>query len=370
MARTLVIGELSGLDSPQGEGAAGELVASPSVADAASSFDPATLDAVLLRSAQTGPQVVAACQQLAASPLKGVPLVVLGSEPLHAARAFAGGAADFWREPADARLLAVALPALRRLRTAPAAPQAAPQPAVVLVADDDAFFRRRVADLVQADGYSTLQAASGHEVLALLDGWPRPALCVMDLFMPGLGGTEVLQHMRDNPRWAGIPVIAVSGVRRDQALAAELARLGVQDFVDKEIVSIESLGALVDEYLSTTRRRMASTRVSTFVLVGYRRTPEDPWLTGFICNLSQKGAFVRTLVPPREGETFHLRMDLGRDRLTLAARVAWTRLPEQRSHEPYGMGIEFLEMGPEAERQVRDWVANACTLPEAVGAAR
>jgi len=240
----------------------------------------------------------------------------------------------------------------------------------VLIADDDVFFRRRVADLVEADGYSTLQAASGPEMLSLLDGTPRPALCVMDLFMPGLGGTEVLQRMRDTPRWASLPVIAVSGVRRDRALVAELARLGVQDFVDKEVVSIESLGALVDEYLSTTRRRAASTRVSTFVLVSFRRSPEEPWLPGFICNLSPKGAFVRTLVPPKDGETFHLRVDLGRDRLTLAARVAWTRLPEKRSHEPYGMGVEFADLAPEAEQQVREWVANACTLPEAVGAAR
>ncbi|MGC4119671.1 MAG: response regulator [Myxococcales bacterium] len=366
MPRTLVIGDLpADLLSP----ALGRLVSAPSV-EAAALLDPTGLDAVVLRSAKTGPQVEAACRQVAASKLKGLPLAVAGTEPLHAARAFAGGASDFWREPLDARVLAVSLPALQRLKSAPPAPKASPRPAHVLVADDDAFFRRRVAELVEADGYATMQAASGHEALEKLDGTPRPALCVMDLFMPGLGGTEVLQRMQDNPRWAKIPVIAVSGVRRDQALVSELARLGVQDFVDKEIVSIESLGALVDEYLSVTRRRQASTRVSTFVLVSYRRSPEEPWLTGFVCNLSEKGAFVRTLVPPREGETFHLRMDLGRDRITVGARVAWTRLPEQRSHEPYGMGIEFAELGADADRQVHDWVANACTLPEAVGAAR
>jgi hypothetical protein len=144
----------------------------------------------------------------------------------------------------------------------------------------------------------------------------------------------------------------------------------VQDFVDKEVVSIESLGALVDEYLSTTRRRAASTRVSTFVLVSFRRSPEEPWLAGFICNLSPKGAFVRTLVPPKDGETFHLRVDLGRDRLT--RRRAWPGRACRRSAAtmPYGMGVEFADLAPEAEQQVREWVANACTLPEAVGAAR
>lgn len=367
MPRTLVVGNLP--EDLRGAPGLGELVSVPTLAET-ESVDPATVDAVVLRAAQTGAEVERACREIAGSKFKGLPLAVAGTEPLHAARAFAWGACDFWREPLDAHVLAVALPALRRLKTAPPAPKPAPRPAHVLIADDDAFFRRRVSELVESDGYSTLQAASGHEVLARLDGSPRPALLVMDVFMPGLGGTEVLQRMRDNPLWANLPVIAVSGVRRDQALVAELGRLGVQDFVDKEVVSIESLGALVDEYLSVTRRRQASTRVSTFVLVGYRRGADDPWLTGFICNLSRKGAFVRTLVPPAEGETFNLRMDLGRERVTVAARVAWTRSPEKRSHEPYGVGIEFADLGSEAERQLDEYVARACTLPEAVGEPR
>jgi CheY-like chemotaxis protein len=220
-----------------------------------------------------------------------------------------------------------------------------------------------VADLVEANGYTVLTAKTGLEALTQLDAVPPPTLCVMDLFMPGLGGTELLQRMRDNPLWKGIPVIAVSGARRDKALVDELERLGVQDFVDKQVVSIDSLGALVEEYLGPARRRSPHKRVSTFALAEFRRIPTEPWLTGLVCNLSLGGAFLRTLLPPKADQLIQVRIDLGPTRITTACRVAWSRSLLTGHSEPFGMGVDFADLGADALKTLGDWVASASTLP-------
>jgi len=71
MPRTLVIGAVGAELQPSRVGPAlGELVTAPTLAEAVATFDPGSLDALVLGTAQTAEQVAQACQQLAASSLE------------------------------------------------------------------------------------------------------------------------------------------------------------------------------------------------------------------------------------------------------------------------------------------------------------
>ena len=99
-------------------------------------------------------------------------------------------------------------------------------PGTVLLVDDDDDFRLALADALTADGCQVLEVPTGEAALALLEDaaksrGPVPDLLVLDLLMPGMSGTEVLQRMRRSNRWAKLPVLVVTGVN-DQMLPVRL----------------------------------------------------------------------------------------------------------------------------------------------------
>jgi CheY-like chemotaxis protein len=79
----------------------------------------------------------------------------------------------------------------------------------VLIVEDNEKNTKLFRDVLQATGYSTLEAATGEEALALAvqNG---PALVLMDVQLPGIDGVETLARLRADRRTAFIPVLAVT----------------------------------------------------------------------------------------------------------------------------------------------------------------
>ncbi|MFO0575460.1 MAG: response regulator [Polyangia bacterium] len=93
----------------------------------------------------------------------------------------------------------------------------------VLVADDDEDCAHLLEVVLRQAGYSTRVARTGTEVLRLLQ-LVRPALILMDWWMPELDGLECTRRIRSEPELCGIPIVAVTAgcLRgdRERALAA------------------------------------------------------------------------------------------------------------------------------------------------------
>lgn len=70
-------------------------------------------------------------------------------------------------------------------------------PISVLVVDDVTLVRERMAELIEADERLELvgEASEGREALELI-GARQPAIVVLDVFMPGMAGDEVLYRLR------------------------------------------------------------------------------------------------------------------------------------------------------------------------------
>jgi CheY-like chemotaxis protein len=83
----------------------------------------------------------------------------------------------------------------------------------VLVVDDDDFGRQTLGRILEAVGYSVLQAADGAEALRRLRRTPPAGLIILDLLMPGFDGWQFFEEQRSDPRLADIPVLVVSAVR-------------------------------------------------------------------------------------------------------------------------------------------------------------
>jgi DNA-binding NtrC family response regulator len=79
---------------------------------------------------------------------------------------------------------------------------------MALVVDDDQFMGDLVSQILMNDGYNTVVCTNFEHALKIYST-SRIHLVVTDIFMPGMGGIEGIQHLRDGAH--GSRIIAMSG---------------------------------------------------------------------------------------------------------------------------------------------------------------
>jgi CheY-like chemotaxis protein len=83
---------------------------------------------------------------------------------------------------------------------------------LVLVADDDAAVCESMSELLEAKGYSVMQADNGQKALEVLrEGARLPCMVVLDLTMPVMEGQAFLMLRSVYPVLRNVPVVVISG---------------------------------------------------------------------------------------------------------------------------------------------------------------
>jgi DNA-binding NarL/FixJ family response regulator len=101
----------------------------------------------------------------------------------------------------------------------------------ILVVDDDPGMRALIASVLDAAGRAVREASTAKEALAAARE-ERPALVLLDVCLPGLGGYTILRDLR---RLLGeeLPVVFISGERTDPLDSASGLFLGADDYIVK-----------------------------------------------------------------------------------------------------------------------------------------
>jgi CheY-like chemotaxis protein len=116
---------------------------------------------------------------------------------------------------------------------------AAESPATVLVVDDDRDVVASMSELLQLLGYRTLVAYDGDAGVAAARQH-RPAVAILDLHMPRMGGVLACTQLRQDPLTADMKLVALTG--SDQASDREAAQLaGFDHYLVKPVM----VGALL-----------------------------------------------------------------------------------------------------------------------------
>ena len=102
----------------------------------------------------------------------------------------------------------------------------------ILVVDDQKLARTKLALAVKALGHVAKVASSGRQALELLEQ-SAVDLVLLDMIMPDQNGIDVLRALKSHPDFKNVPVIVVSGLDSNTALAIEAIRLGAEDFLPK-----------------------------------------------------------------------------------------------------------------------------------------
>lgn len=80
----------------------------------------------------------------------------------------------------------------------------------ILVAEDDALTRDLIRYSLEQVGFDIITATNGREALQHIIMRP-PDLVLLDIFMPGISGLEVIEHVRDHDDFRSVRIIAITG---------------------------------------------------------------------------------------------------------------------------------------------------------------
>ena len=102
---------------------------------------------------------------------------------------------------------------------------------LVLVVDDEASIRRSLEGVFKDEGFSVVLAEDGESAIRILMN-TRPALILLDIWMPGMDGLETLRKIKEIHQ--DIPVVMISG-HATISTAVAATRLGAMDFLEKPL---------------------------------------------------------------------------------------------------------------------------------------
>jgi two-component system, OmpR family, phosphate regulon response regulator PhoB len=147
----------------------------------------------------------------------------------------------------------------------------------LLVVDDDERVRTVVSWQLEADGFAVAHADDGASALEQIAA-DRPALVVLDLTMPGMGGLDVLRRVRQEEAAASggpapLPVIVLSGRSGETDRIVGLD-LGADDYLVKPF-SPGELAARVRSVLRRSRGPVPERRTGLTVDEGTREVSVD-----------------------------------------------------------------------------------------------
>jgi two-component system nitrogen regulation response regulator NtrX len=102
---------------------------------------------------------------------------------------------------------------------------------IILIVDDEEGIRQTLSDILEDEGYCILTAKTGEEAVKIAKE-SQPDLVILDIWLPGIDGIQVLQEIKSIQ--PDIPTIMISG-HANIELAVKATKLGAYDFFEKPL---------------------------------------------------------------------------------------------------------------------------------------
>jgi two-component system cell cycle response regulator len=116
----------------------------------------------------------------------------------------------------------------------------------ILVVDNEPLVLNMLRQYLNMVDLSVLTAPDGPSALEALDMHEDEiALVLLDIAMPGMNGYQVFEKMKDNPKTAHIPVIAITALGPPEG--PRVAQAGMDAFISKPF-SPKQLKQMLDDY--------------------------------------------------------------------------------------------------------------------------
>jgi signal transduction histidine kinase/CheY-like chemotaxis protein len=139
-----------------------------------------------------------------------------------------------------------------RQETAQPIPPADYGGARILLVDDDMRNLLALTPILEQWGIEVMAAGDGPEALETLATDGEFSVVFMDIMMPGMDGYETIRRIREEARFADLPVIALTA-RSSQEDRRQCQEAGASDIIVKP-VDLLILKSMLDRYLTSSRK--------------------------------------------------------------------------------------------------------------------
>lgn len=102
----------------------------------------------------------------------------------------------------------------------------------VLVAEDDDQISYLLNFMLTREGYKVKVANDGQEAMDAISEIAMPKLVLLDIMMPYFDGYQVLEHIRKESGWEGVPIIMLTAKSQEKDIVKAL-EAGANDYVVK-----------------------------------------------------------------------------------------------------------------------------------------
>jgi CheY-like chemotaxis protein len=122
----------------------------------------------------------------------------------------------------------------------------------ILVVDDEPDAREFIRTVLADENATVIEAEDGIEALTIARR-EKPDLVTLDITMPGKGGAQVYEEMRQDPELHGVPVCIISGQPELRKLIYQRVVPPPDGYLDKPI-NEDALLRIVKKLLALSKR--------------------------------------------------------------------------------------------------------------------
>ncbi len=118
--------------------------------------------------------------------------------------------------------------------------------ATILYVEDNSDNRKLVRRVLEVEGYQVIEAQDGMQAIQCLETQPID-LALMDINMPEIDGYTLTSRIKANPRFARLPIVAVTAnvMRGDRERSLQA---GCDGYIQKPI-DIDTLSQQIERFL-------------------------------------------------------------------------------------------------------------------------
>ena len=119
-------------------------------------------------------------------------------------------------------------------------------PKTILLVEDDKLNMKLFNDLLQSNGYDTVQSTDGRDFLSMVRD-KKPDLILMDIRLRELSGLDLTRMLKEDEKLKTIPVVAVTAFAQKHD-KKRIQECGCDGYISKP-VSVQKLLDTVSEFL-------------------------------------------------------------------------------------------------------------------------
>lgn len=124
----------------------------------------------------------------------------------------------------------------------------------IMVIEDESLLLQAITKKLKSDSIETVSCSSGEQALDYLKDLPEtPDAIWLDYHLSGMDGLALMSRLKENPKWANIPVFVVSNSASPDKVASMLA-LGAKQYLLKAEHRLDEIIKIIRDFIIDNKK--------------------------------------------------------------------------------------------------------------------